>query len=804
MKEINDIPIPTLRPEFEQLARYFIKKKYYIPTNETKKKIFHCKLITIYTDSIVKLIFTDKGIHLFIKKLMKKEGEFSLDLFKKVARNHFKIGYQEIEQIHRIKYLLKDIAVEIFLTSGRTMFFAFENREKREEIIEEIFKNTLENYFDYEQEYSVSKIQKLWIKDKMSNFEYLMHLNTLAGRSANDLAQYPVFPNVIADYNSEVLDITNESTFRNVSKPMGALDHERMQRFVSKYNDLKETGTMPFHYGTHYSNIGSVLGFLVRLEPFASLLIDFQSGQFDLPDRLFDSMERNWKMSSSLSNVDIKELIPEFFYLPDCLTNLNGFDFGKKQNGVRVDDVVLPKWANNDPRLFVHKQLMALESNYISINLNKWIDLIFGFKQRGQAAVDSVNVFHPYTYQGITDFESIQDENERQSVTKMLKNFGQTPKQLFKSPHQSKNKFKKIQKEMERKLANSRLQNKSEEIEDADQIETPINQSFNESDEKVNENSNSDKSFELKKSTQETKYQLPKRVMYQNPSSYRNFGFKIGQLFLLGNRIIGLRQNRAVLYPMKTIYSTWKNEDQTMRIYSLDEDLVFLTDSPFDDYVNCCDCATKEKIIVTGGSKCFLSIWKMITSENKFINMYAKSILYGHTDQVLCVVCSSDFHIIVSGSADKTAIIWDLNDFSCLSKLEGHEGSVSTIAINKINGDVLTFDSCSNSQRKVNSLTLWAISGRLIKKVELDDQEFVRSAIFTNGNVGVYQNVLLTGMNSGKIFVWDSFDLSFVCCLKIIHNSPVTALFVTDSLENMYSGDENGNCFQWSLLKDLK
>lgn len=41
-------------------------------------------------------------------------------------------------------------------------------------------------------------------KGEISNFEYLMHLNTLAGRTYNDLMQYPVFPWVLADYQSEV------------------------------------------------------------------------------------------------------------------------------------------------------------------------------------------------------------------------------------------------------------------------------------------------------------------------------------------------------------------------------------------------------------------------------------------------------------------------------------------------------------------------------------------------------------------------------------------------------------------------
>ena len=33
---------------------------------------------------------------------------------------------------------------------------------------------------------------------EISNFHYLMRLNTLAGRSYNDLMQYPIFPWVLS------------------------------------------------------------------------------------------------------------------------------------------------------------------------------------------------------------------------------------------------------------------------------------------------------------------------------------------------------------------------------------------------------------------------------------------------------------------------------------------------------------------------------------------------------------------------------------------------------------------------------
>lgn len=57
-----------------------------------------------------------------------------------------------------------------------------------------------------------------WQRREISNFEYLMYLNTIAGRTYQDYNQYPIFPWIIADYESEKLDLNSPNTYRDLSK----------------------------------------------------------------------------------------------------------------------------------------------------------------------------------------------------------------------------------------------------------------------------------------------------------------------------------------------------------------------------------------------------------------------------------------------------------------------------------------------------------------------------------------------------------------------------------------------------------
>lgn len=73
----------------------------------------------------------------------------------------------------------------------------------------------------------------------------------------------------------------------------------------------------------------------------------------------------------NLNEPEVQKLIAYFRYVLR-------FDLGILQNTrERVDDVVLPAWANT-PEDFIAIHRRALESEFVSQNLHNWIDLIFG------------------------------------------------------------------------------------------------------------------------------------------------------------------------------------------------------------------------------------------------------------------------------------------------------------------------------------------------------------------------------------------------------------------------------------------
>lgn len=122
--------------------------------------------------------------------------------------------------------------MEIIDERKKSYFFAFNNETEREEVYTQLLKRAKTECVS---ETSMEKILQKWQNREITNYEYIMHLNQAAYRSFSDLTQYPVFPWIIKDYTSKELDLDNPDIYRDLSKPIGALNPKRLSDFRKRF-----------------------------------------------------------------------------------------------------------------------------------------------------------------------------------------------------------------------------------------------------------------------------------------------------------------------------------------------------------------------------------------------------------------------------------------------------------------------------------------------------------------------------------------------------------------------------------------
>jgi len=356
------------------------------------------------------------------------------------------ITISEVKQIHKRRLYYKKTALEIFTLKNKSYYFNLNTQSERDSFCKIIYEQSSHKDNPYLFEYHldikkntgvVNKLIEEWNAWKISNFEFLMNLNSLSGRSFLDLTQYPVFPWVLNDY-SQISKKVTEENLRDLSKPIGALgSKERIENFNTTFHESSSNieenmfNEGPYFYNSHYSNPFYVTNFLARLLPYAACCIELQGEGFDHPDRQFLSVSQAF-FNTMNQPTDIRELLPEFFYLPEMFINMNRIDFGRVEDKKQVDDVEL---ASNNPYMFVISNRLSLESDIVSYKINEWVDLIFGAKQRGKEAESVKNLFWKFTYEDEIDIEGVHKTNidEYNSfISKIF--FGQTPSQIILKP----------------------------------------------------------------------------------------------------------------------------------------------------------------------------------------------------------------------------------------------------------------------------------------------------------------------------------------------------------------------------------
>ena len=217
-------------------------------------------------------------------------------------------------------------------------------------------------------------------------------------------------------------------------------------------NKLIPFEKIPYYYGSHYSNATYTSHFLTRLFPFTFTTLEIQGGKFDVSERLFLNIIKSFHSISS-EKCDLREMIPELYFLPELYVNINKLNLGKiekeiyfnssnenvfinNKNLIDVEDVFLPNWSKNNPFKFICflREIFESENNKI----NNWIDLIFGVNQTGKKAQKNKNIFLPYCYDNVFEYRNkfqsnYENSNIKEEINTIFRmyEFGVNPIQIL-------------------------------------------------------------------------------------------------------------------------------------------------------------------------------------------------------------------------------------------------------------------------------------------------------------------------------------------------------------------------------------
>ncbi|XP_034146946.1 lipopolysaccharide-responsive and beige-like anchor protein isoform X8 [Esox lucius] len=684
---------------------------------------------------------------------------------------HGKWLFTEIRAVFSRRYLLQNTALEIFMANRTAVMFNFPDAASVKKVIHCLPRVGVGTNFGLPQTrrisqaspkqlYKASNMTQRWQRREISNFEYLIFLNTISGRTYNDLNQYPVFPWVITNYDTEDLDLTLPSNYRDLSKPIGALNPKRAAFFNDRYESWEDDQVPKFHYGTHYSTASFTQMWLLRTEPFTTMFLNFQGGKFDHADRTFSSVSRAWR-NCQRDTSDVKELIPEFYYLPEMFLNANNYSLGVMDDGSVVSDVELPPWAKT-PEEFVRINRLALESEFVSCQLHQWIDLIFGYKQQGPEAIRALNVFYYLTYEGAVSLSSITEPLLREAVEAQIRSFGQTPCQLLIEPHPPRSSAMQVTplmftEQMQQDVimvlkfpSNSPVAHVAANTQPGLAAPAIITVTAN-------------RLFAVNKwhglaghqgssSVQDQQYQLPVEI---DPLIANNVGMHRRQITDLLDQSIQIHAQCFVVTADNRFILLCGFWDKSFRVYSTDSGKLTQIVFGHRDVVTC--LARSESYIggdcyvLSGSRDATLLLWywngkHSSIGENPGTEFVTpRAILTGHDCEVMCASVCAELGLVISGCREGPCLIHSMNG-DLLRTLEGPAGCVRPRLIqSSTEGHAVVYYDKGH-------FCFFSVNGKLLGHMELEDS--IKAMLLSRD--GQY---LLTGGDGGVLSVWQVHNL---------------------------------------------
>ena len=716
--------------------------------------------------------------------------------------------------------------------------------------------------------YYISSKYEEWRNYTISTFELLMWLNIFSGRSFNDVTQYPVFPWILTNYDKEEINL--EKDIRDLSLPMGMLEiNEKSELRKETYNEIYESvkndlseidnsfnyqeylkkgeeyydlylqsklknknegnkeiafvqpNQLPYFYGTHYSNPTYISHYLTRIFPYSLIAIEIQGEKFDDPDRLFTSMKKAFESATTLKD-DVRELIPEFFTLPEMFININNLNLAQNKSNaenkiVDINDVELPPWAMNLSYNFVLQLRKILENDKLQIN--NWIDLIFGFKQKGEKAVEVHNLFNGNSYQGNVKIDFFTYNEDTRNALMRLIEVGMTPLKLFENeckPRIDKNII--INKNPNYSNKKGRLLYESNNI----QIKYIKSAKYKRLCQHFyyNNNSSSNKDYKINiypKITKikcinndyikiitntnfyytlnVTKYDENLPVEESELSEIENQSSKFAPSYLISaidTPIIIYNNNKYMLKGgfwdgRIELNSITPEKEFSSCIFPNNDDPVVVMEMSFD-----------EKYLLCGTKKGFIITY--LVNNNNFI---IKAKLFYHNEEITSISINDDLNMFATSSKDGCIMLHTLPNFKLVRTIK--------ISINKLNyqnktdeneKEFIFGNSIFLSKNPIPCITVFISSKSLFKTYSINGTPLFENNESTNSSVIKssmiihdlnFQDYLIYGTNNGFIKIRKFPDMTLIKTIEFLDGQPIETFALSQDHRYCYtySGGEN-------------
>ena len=663
-------------------------------------------------------------------------------------------------------------------------------------------------------------------KHSISTLNFISWLNILSGRSYKDLSKYPIFPWPITNYISDDTKLTDKH-IRDFSKPMGILNINKKGELRKDYmfhmhrvntilnqemllmkkkcpnqsinnkddsnnltiynncnnfsssmildssilNDtvdtklfsLKDYGEFHklnktfFHYPSTYSTYKYVLSFLIRVYPFKRIysLSKYNKDQFNSINDSF--------IKSTSSRNDFKELTPEFFYMSEIFTSLPSSD---------IPNVQLPPWSNNVPYnvIVLFRKIIENDPNK---NINEWLDLIFGKKQRNNNSKQDGNYFNLSSYQETIPIKE-KDEilkpvflqlGSRGIIPTKIINIHISPRVVSKYENIS---FKKGEEFIINELQHKIL-NKQTQLHPIYFIPPTLFTSNNTitmvlSDLSIHHFTLVDlgKSFLIEESSSFT--------LLSNSNEIDNHLYR----YALYKNVFALYKKSSIIkggFADGTVKHFYVNENKQLRIEKLSlqydtSPVTAITISPNND------------LMIFGTENGTLMVYEILTA--KYIeqfNLKPIKVINDHYNAIITITFNNTLQIVATASYDECIFVYTVPTFKCIRsfKFPNYYAHILLISANPLPMFVFY---CM----EVNEFKLYTVNGSEIK-IEKDDdvqRKYVTCvSLYTDYN---YVDHLIVGTLDGYVIVRQLPNLKVEIIVDIFEDEDVCVKFVVPVL----------------------